>query len=156
VDRTRERSSWRRMRSRCLSPKDKDFGHYGGRGIFIDPTWSSVESFLTDMGPCPVGWTLDRVDVNGPYSKENCRWASWKTQQNNKRTNVRIEWNGECRTMAEWADHVGISRGTLWLRLHKFSIEKALTPGVMKTGFANGRKFPNRKRPEPGLRRISR
>lgn len=81
--------SWTKMRSRCLSPRDKDYHHYGGRGITICEPWSSFETFLADMGEKPAGLTLDRIDVDGNYEPTNCRWASRAVQATNLRTSLK-------------------------------------------------------------------
>jgi hypothetical protein len=83
---SREYSSWRNMKMRCLSSDSDDYHNYGGRGITIHPTWlASFTQFYDDMGPCPSGLTLERINVNGNYEPGNCKWATWKDQANNKR-----------------------------------------------------------------------
>jgi hypothetical protein len=73
------------MRKRCRNPKHKDFRSYGGRGIGICERWDSYENFRTDMGPRPVGYSIERVDVNGNYCPENCIWIPMVQQAKNKR-----------------------------------------------------------------------
>lgn len=78
-------SSWRAMRERCLYKKNKRYNKYGGAGIEIDPEWSDFNKFLSDMGERPSGKTLDRIDPNGGYFKENCQWADTTQQCFNQR-----------------------------------------------------------------------
>ena len=83
---TREYRAWGGAIGRCYNPSDKKFKHYGGRGIGMSPEWrEDYRAFLADMGRCPAGHSLDRIDVNGPYTKDNCRWADALTHRRNKR-----------------------------------------------------------------------
>ena len=125
---SREYFSWRGMRHRCTNPNNAAWHNYGARGIRVCDRWANdFDAFLADMGPCPEGHSLDRIDVNGHYEPENCRWASWRTQSNNKRTSVKIEFNGKTQTIAEWASDLGIRLDTLWRRLQRMEPELALT-----------------------------
>lgn len=82
---TPEYSSWIAMRRRCLSPADKDYPQYGGRGIGVCPEWADFSCFLADLGPRPDGTTLDRIDASRGYEPGNARWASPKVQGMNRR-----------------------------------------------------------------------
>ena len=78
--------TWQSMLRRCYSPNNKDFKHYGGRGIKVCQSWrDSFRSFMRDMGLRPPGMTLDRINNEGDYEPGNCRWATWKQQRHNAR-----------------------------------------------------------------------
>lgn len=79
-------AAWVRMRQRCYNPKSTQYEYYGGRGITVDSRWDIFENFYQDMwSTWRLGLTLDRKEVNGSYSKDNCRWATWQEQAENKR-----------------------------------------------------------------------
>lgn len=81
----REYKSWNAMKQRCNNPKNPQYKDYGGRGITYVDKWESFKGFYEDMGKRPEGTTLDRIDVDKNYCKENCRWATRKQQQHNQR-----------------------------------------------------------------------
>lgn len=84
---TPEYESWRGMRERCSNPRHGSYKNYGGRGISVCEEWKNdFLKFREDMGPRPRGMSLDRIDNNGNYNKQNCRWASRKTQIRNSRS----------------------------------------------------------------------
>lgn len=83
---------WQGMRGRCLRPSDRQFPSYGGRGITIHPRWLSYENFRQDMEPTwRPGLTIDRIDNDGPYAPDNCRWTTMAVQARNKRNNVWLQ-----------------------------------------------------------------
>lgn len=110
--------SWERMRSRCYNPKNPSYNHYGACGIKVCDRWrTSFENFLEDMGERPSKkHSLDRIDVNGNYEPSNCRWATDIEQQNNKKNNNTITYNGETHTVMEWSRTLGISPHGIYSR----------------------------------------
>ena len=129
---TRTYEVWFRMKSRCDDKKSPQYPDYGGRGIAYDPRWTSFEAFLEDMGERPPGLSIDRMDNDGNYTKENCRWATQKEQSRNKRNNRRITFNGRTQCLTDWAKELGFKTSTLLARLEelRWPIEKALTTPV--------------------------
>ncbi len=99
---------WHGMHQRCEQPSYHSFPRYGGRGITVCERWASIENFIADMGEPPPGMSLDRIDNSGPYSPENCRWATRSQQQRNKRDNRSITFNGETLLVVEWAERLNL------------------------------------------------
>lgn len=124
--------SWQAMKTRCLNPNSDQYPAYGGRGIGIAPAWLDFEGFLADMGERPPGTTLDRwPNVDGSYAPGNCRWATMREQENNKRNNVLFEHDGKTQTVAEWARESGVPYQTLRKRLDAgWSVHQALTQPI--------------------------
>jgi len=108
---------WRNMMWRCYDRGCPAFPNYGGRGITVDTRWHQIEVFISDMLPRPRGGTLERVNNDGPYSKENCIWASRKQQCRNTRKNFLIEIDGQIKPLAEWAEAFGINYQTAYSRI---------------------------------------
>lgn len=127
-----EHATWSHMLSRCNNPNNKDYAHYGGRGITVCERWHSFENFHADMGPRPTPkHTLDRIDNELGYFPDNCRWATRLVQGGNTRKVLRITFHGQTHTIREWSEITGISCGNLRSRLqHKWSIERTLTTPV--------------------------
>lgn len=120
--------SWSAMKFRCTNPNHVAFPQYGGRGIKICPQWNKFENFLADMGERPNGKTLDRIDANGDYTPENCRWATRKEQSRNIRTNHVLTFLGQTLTLAEWSERTGFNYTTLKERLRRgWTTERTLT-----------------------------
>jgi hypothetical protein len=107
---TTEYRAWRNMRNRCTSPSHPEYKRYGARGIKVCPEWRSYEQFIVDMGRCPKGHSLERVDNDGDYEAGNCRWATKLEQMANTRVTRWIEYKGERRMLAEWARYFGMTR----------------------------------------------
>jgi hypothetical protein len=134
-NRTHQRSKtklyriWRAMIERCSNSNNKRFSAYGGRGITVCDRWAHFENFLADMGEVPEGSSLDRIDNDGPYSPENCRWASVTRQARNKRSTIWLEFEGRRQSLPDWANEVGLKRSTLSQRIFKlgWSVQRALT-----------------------------
>ena len=96
--------SWRAMKRRCYDESNKVYHNYGGRGIKVCDRWlNSFENFYKDMGERPSkNHSIDRIDVNGNYTPENCRWATMTEQQCNKRNNKYVDFNGESISLSEY------------------------------------------------------
>ena len=115
-----EESSYRNMLSRCYNPKSTGYNNYGARGIEVCKEWkNSFWEFLKDMGPRPDNKTLDRIDVNKGYYKDNCRWASWEEQSNNKTDNHYISYNEDVLTVKQWSIKTGVKANTIIYRLRR-------------------------------------
>lgn len=114
---------WLSMKRRCYYPKNVGYPNYGGRGIKVCDRWlgeHGFENFLVDMGEAPSReYSLDRIDVNGDYTPENCRWATWKEQSNNKRTNRKFTHNGRTHTVTEWCEELGLNLHGVFSRIHR-------------------------------------
>jgi len=124
--------SWNHMKGRCLNPKNRKYANYGGRGIKICEEWiNSFSKFHTDMGDRPKGFTLERIDNNGDYEPNNCKWATWDDQVNNRRKTVFLTHNGQTKCIADWARELGCKRDTLLARLNRgWSDDKILSTPV--------------------------
>jgi hypothetical protein len=122
---------WTGMIQRCENPKGSGYERYGAIGISVCDRWHKFENFLEDMGPRPVGLTLDRRDNKMGYSPNNCRWATPLEQGRNRKTNLEIVFNGKTQCLTSWADEFGIKECTLTKRLRLgWSMDRALTTPV--------------------------
>lgn len=108
-------NSYRGMMSRCYREKDASYKNYGGRGISVCDEWHNINNFekWVEENPFKTGMTLDRINPNGNYSPDNCRWATMFEQDKNRRNSILIERNGEIHNISEWAVITGINRSTL-------------------------------------------
>jgi hypothetical protein len=120
--------SWRGFRNRCRLKNVWNYASYGGAGVMYDPSWDSFDKFLLDMGERPDGMTLDRIDGSKGYFKENCRWATVKEQQSNRKNCMHLTYNGVTQTAADWSRQLGLAKGAVWNRIKLgWSVEKAVT-----------------------------
>lgn len=118
--RTKVYVAWVSMINRCDNPRAFHYSEYGGRGIRACDEWHTFVNFYRDMGEPPTKeHSLDRIDVNGNYCKENCRWADKRTQSNNRRSRVSITINGETKNLSEWAKVFGISANRAFMRYYR-------------------------------------
>lgn len=130
MTKTRIYNIWQSMKQRCSTPSVSCYKYYGGRGISVCDEWQSFEPFYqwAISNGYADNLTIDRIDVNGNYEPINCRWITIQEQQRNKRGNHHITFNGETKTLQEWADGLGIHHVTLLERLNRWgSVEEALT-----------------------------
>lgn len=122
---------WSCMIQRCSNPKVDSYKYYGASGIKVCDRWNTFANFLADMGECPSGLSIDRIDSKNGYSPDNCRWASIITQARNTSRNRFYTHQGATRCLPEWAEITGINRAVLQSRITiGWSIERALTEPV--------------------------
>lgn len=118
--RTRAYRIWTGMMDRCEWGGNKPaFANYGARGIRVCNRWFVFDQFLKDMGDPPDGMSLDRVDNDGPYSRENCRWATRQEQSLNTSRTKRVTYNGNTTTVFELCDALGLSRKAIGARAQR-------------------------------------
>lgn len=138
---TRLYNIWRKMKNRCFSPGCDAYERYGGRGITVCQEWSSFKNFR--KWALENGYkddlSIDRIDNNGNYCPENCRWATAKQQMNNKSDNHLITFKGKTQTLAQWSEELEINRYTLFNRIDRgMSVEEAFTKPVERKRHASG------------------
>jgi hypothetical protein len=129
---------WDGILQRCLNENSPAYQSYGGRGISVCERWrTSFENFFADMGekPSPLH-TIDRIDNNGNYEPDNCRWATKKEQGRNKRNNKRIVFRGEEKTLSEWGEIFGLSSSIIGSRIFRYgwTVEQAITTPLGTNG----------------------
>jgi len=131
---TPEHRIWCGMLQRCFDPSSSSYQRYGGRGITVCDGWLNFDAFLKDMGVCPSSlYSLDRFpNIDGNYEPSNCRWATAKEQNRNRRDNRILTHNGQSLTLAEWSEVTGLERSTIANRINKlgWSVSKSLTTGL--------------------------
>lgn len=127
---TSEYEIWAAMKARCLNPKNKAYHNYGGRGITVCKEWlNSFKTFIFDMGFRPSKeYSLERIDNNLGYYKQNCKWATIEEQSNNRRTNKLYFYLNKQQTLVNWAKEYNIDYSNLYRKINrnKWSLEKTL------------------------------
>src|SRR6185312_10231588 len=119
---------WSHMKARCENSSHRAYPSYGGRGITVCDRWFSFEDFLQDMGQPQGRLSIDRIDNDGPYSPENCRWATYVEQNNNKRGNRLICIGRETKTFTQWLRFFNMNESTVRHRMKVgMSEQEALT-----------------------------
>lgn len=122
--------AWKNMKLRCLNHSFSGWKDYGGRGIKVCERWlNSFENFAFDMGEHPgKGYSLERIDNNGNYTPENCKWATRTEQGRNRRANTLLTYQGETLPISAWAERIGVKENTIFSRLrYGWSIEETLS-----------------------------
>lgn len=135
MSRSRLYHIWNSMKMRCANPKAISYKYYGGKGITVCEEWQTFEPFWRWAGANGYadGLTIDRIDNNGNYTPDNCRWATPKEQQNHTSYTRILEHHGEKRSVMEWSENLGIPSTTLYNRLRRgWEIERALTTKIGK------------------------
>lgn len=136
LSREKAYSIWNAMMSRCYNSNSKSYCNYGQRGIAVCEAWHDPSVFVewSKRSGYKEGLTIDRIDVNGNYSPENCRWIPRSEQMSNMSTNHLVEFGGKTQTIAQWSRETGIKPTTIMMRLNKYhwSAEKTLTTKVNK------------------------
>lgn len=113
-----EYAVWAAMKSRCLNPDSPHYSSYGGRGISISDDWMSFEHFIRDMGRRPSKrHSIDRVDNNKGYCKENCRWTTQKFQMRNTRFSSIVEYMGQKKSVSQWCEDLNLHASTVHNRI---------------------------------------
>lgn len=125
-------NTYYKMLDRCHNPKSNLYERYGNRGITVCQRWrDSFADFIADMGDRPQNCTIDRIDNDGPYSPDNCRWATIAEQNRNTRQNHTLTYMNETLTITEWAARLNMSPGTIKSRLrYGWSTEQTLSTPI--------------------------
>lgn len=136
---------WRGMIQRCIRAKGETYQNYAARGITVCQEWlDSFQTFAEDMGERPEGYSLDRINNDLGYYKENCKWSTMTEQSNNRTNNVWVDYKGETKTIAQWAVDLGMTDISLRMRLTVlgWDTERAFTQPVLKRSRATKVKPP--------------
>lgn len=132
--RSKEYNIWAAMLQRCNNPNDPNYSRYGGRGVTVCDEWKSFENFYADMGDKPEGKSLDRIDNDKGYNKENCEWRSLHEQSRNKRSTKFLYYYGEKYVQIDLLRKLGVSRQALFYYEKKYglSTQEALSKWLLR------------------------
>jgi len=122
-------NSWHSMIQRCNNINSPDYKRYGKKGITVCNTWLIFDIFLKDMGIRPDGKTLNRINNNLGYNKDNCEWSTYREQGNNRSDNAIVVYNGKTQTISQWATELNMTPRLLYSRINrqKWSLERSFT-----------------------------
>lgn len=125
---SREYCAWSAMKGRCFNPRNNRFSYYAGRGITVCARWrDSFINFLADMGRCPRGYSLGRIDNDGDYEPNNCRWETVEQQANNRTSNRLLTARGITQNMTTWARQTGSTYQRITCRIKRgWKVEEAI------------------------------
>lgn len=127
---------WKAMKQRCTNPRSQRWASYGGRGIKLCAQWYAFEGFLADMGAAyRHGLSIDRIDVNGDYEPNNCKWATPIEQGAHIRRRATLTYRGQTKSISEWSRETGIPTYTLSLRRDRgYAPEQIFSPTKLQCG----------------------
>lgn len=123
------------MMTRCYNPNSGRYKDYGARGITVCRRWQTFKNFLADMGPKPFPRAqIDRKNNDKNYTKSNCRWTTAKENSSNRRNTQYVTYKGVKKTVAQWAEHLGIPNNVLHGRICRYGwpVEEAFTTPVVQ------------------------
>ena len=127
---------WKSMKGRCFNHKNKGYDNYGGRGISVCEEWNDYSNFHEDMASTyESGLTLDRIDNNGDYCKDNCRWVPLRTQMRNQRRTIRVEWDGNSVSLRDLCEQKNLNFHMVKNRIFRlgWDVKRAIeTPPLRK------------------------
>ena len=136
---TRLYNTWAHMKQRCYNTKNASYQHYGAKGIIVCDEWQEFIPFYdwAMANGYQDDLTIDRIDVNGNYEPNNCRWANIEQQNNNKSDTKLITYNGKTQSLTKWAKELNIKTTTLNARIYKWNmpLDEAFEPQNKTTKF---------------------
>lgn len=123
-----EYRTWTNMMTRCYNEKTERFAHYGGKGVRVCERWHDFKLFYADMGDRPVGTSIDRINSDGDYELENCRWATKKEQADNRSISVWIEFDGKRLVLTDWARFFNVTQEAIRKRMRNHGTLEGYKP----------------------------